>query len=145
MNVRNVKRFIGIFVLAFLVTFVVIIIKLPTSENTVVDESIVSAESEKEQIHIVSDEPIESEPEEEEPETEPEEEKLNAVVLYDEEMPDNLRKIADDYNVIGMSLVVIKNGETTRICSEQTPCLPLPFCAFLLFSLLLHLCCLQHP
>ncbi|MBQ2720132.1 MAG: hypothetical protein IJF23_01225, partial [Clostridia bacterium] len=38
MSVRNVKRFIGIFVLAFLVIFIVVIIKLPQSEDIIVDD-----------------------------------------------------------------------------------------------------------
>lgn len=114
MNIRTIKRFFGIFVLAFLVIFIVVIIKLPQDNDIVVGENDLVIPEIPDNPVVVDPIP---EPEPEiipEPEPEPEEPKLEQVSLQDEAMPDNLLKLADDYNVIGMSVVVIENGAVSH-------------------------------
>lgn len=114
MSVRNVKRFIGIFVLAFLIIFIVVIIKLPQSDDIIVnDNDLIIPESPDVTVEVEPDPVPEVEPE---PEIipEPEDPKLDVLVLQDEAMPDNLVELAEDFSVIGMSVVIIENGEVSH-------------------------------
>lgn len=115
MNIRNIKRFFGLFVLAFLIVFIVVIIRLPQNE----DKNIIVTDNDL----LIPDPETAANPEPEvvtEPETvpevevEPEKPHLEAISLIDEEMPASLLKLAKDYRVIGMSLAVIENGEVTH-------------------------------
>ncbi len=111
MNVRNVKRFFGLFVLAFLIIFIVIIIKLPQNEDIVVTDNDL----------LIPEQPVEPEPEpvpevEPQPEVveEPEPAYLEKPSLTDEEMPASMFQLAKEYRVIGMSLIVIEDGDITH-------------------------------
>ncbi len=116
LSVRTVKRFFGIFVLAFLILFIVIIIKLPQSDDIVIDDDDFLLPDNTVETDPVVD-PVIDEPAEE-PDDEPDDEPvvpfIEAVSLNDEQMPDNLQKLAQDYKAIGMSVVVIENGEVTH-------------------------------
>ncbi|MBQ6051666.1 MAG: beta-lactamase family protein [Clostridia bacterium] len=111
MNPRNVKRFFGLFVLAFLIIFVVVIIKLPQNEDIVVTDNDL----------LIPEQTVEAEPEpvpEVEPVIEvieePEPTYLERLSLTDEDMPASMLQLAKDYRVIGMSLIVIENGDITH-------------------------------
>ncbi len=112
MNIRKVKRFLGIFVLAFLIIFIVIIIRLPHDNDIVVTDNDLlileqPTEVEIDPIVVPEEEPV-AEP------VQPEPARLEPMTLYDEQMPAALLQIAKDYKVIGMSLIVIENGEITH-------------------------------
>ena len=114
MNIRNIKRFLGIFVLAFLIVFIVVIIRLPHNDDKdiiVTDNDLLIPDPENvpEVLPVVPEQ--ETAPE---TITEPEPLRLEPLSLVDEEMPASLLQIAKDYNVIGMSLAVIENGEITH-------------------------------
>ena len=115
MNIRNIKRFFGIFVLAFLIVFIVVIIRLPQND----DKNIIVTDNDL----LIPDPDTATDPGSEvviEPETipevvtEPEPQRLEPISLVDEEMPASLLPIAKQYNVIGMSIAVIENGEVTH-------------------------------
>lgn len=115
MNIRNIKRFFGLFVLAFLIVFIVVIIRLPQND----DKNIIVTDNDL----LIPDPDTATDPGPEvviEPETipevvtEPEPQRLEPISLVDEEMPASLLPIAKQYNVIGMSIAVIENGEVTH-------------------------------
>ncbi len=115
MSVRNVKRFIGIFVLAFLIIFIVVIIKLPQSEDIIInDNNLIIPEVPDVSVEVVEPDPVPEIEPEPEPEPEPEKPKLDVLSLQDEQMPENLLKLAKDDSVIGMSVVVIENGDISH-------------------------------
>ena len=125
MNSAHIRKYAAVFVLAFLLTVVILIASLP-SGNDISGDDILDDVHDDNQIHIITP-PNEDQQyqggreddfEEQEPEREEEPERESPIIekveLNDEPMPENLAAIAEKYNVIGMSLVVIKNGEVDK-------------------------------
>lgn len=116
---KVVKRFFAVVVLAFLVTFIILLMRIPNEEQTLEQEKalddIYIPGKESEIVDSQSDPGISTEPEIEETPIE-----ISSVILDDTELTPELTEIVKKFNVVGISIVVIENGAVTHSYSYGT-------------------------
>ena len=125
MDTRKIKRIAAVFVLALFATILILLATIDTGNNNTYDPDINADDN----VHIVKS-PSENDPvidpnlnegsgdDPTDPTTD--KETIDKVTVTEEICPESLRAIAEKYNVIGMSAVVIENGQISHVYSYGT-------------------------
>lgn len=122
MDTRKIKRIAAVFVLALFGTILVLLATIDSGKNNTYDPNINADDN----VHIVTPpsenspviDPVPDDGTETYPTIPaPEKTTIAEVTVTEEILPEALRAIAEKYNVIGMSAVVIENGQISHVYS----------------------------
>ncbi len=123
MDTRKIKRIAAVFVLALFATILVLLATIDPGDNKTTYEPEINADD---NVHIVTP-PVDKDPvinplpdegsENIPTPPAPEEPTIEKVSVTEEILPESIRALAEKYSVIGMSAVVIENGQISHVYS----------------------------
>lgn len=122
MDTKKIKRIAAVFVLTLFAALLVLLATIKPSDNGTSNGSETGKDS---NIHVVSPEPEnsgstgETEPQPEQDTETPvtQEPSVSPVSVTEEELPQSLKELAEQYSVVGMSVIVIENGQVSHAYS----------------------------